>query len=134
MLVCKGCPNIFEKRKRGGNLYCSRLCGKTFNMKKHIKLRSNNNENKRINRDKYYKLTYGISQEDKFKLLEQQNNKCKICKNTEENLKNWHVDHCHSTKQIRGILCSKCNQGLGLFKDDINLLQSAIRYLNENNI
>lgn len=39
------------------------------------------------------------------------------------------VDHCHVTGVIRGIICHHCNVGLGMFKDDIDLLKSAIRYL-----
>ena len=40
------------------------------------------------------------------------------------------IDHCHSTGKIRGLLCDRCNHGLGHFKDDINLLIKAIEYLN----
>lgn len=44
-----------------------------------------------------------------------------------------HLDHCHITGKIRGFLCSNCNTGLGLFKDNINLLESAIKYLRTHN-
>ena len=40
-----------------------------------------------------------------------------------------HVDHDHSTKMIRGILCAHCNTGLGLFGDSVERLQQAIRYI-----
>lgn len=39
------------------------------------------------------------------------------------------VDHCHVTGVIRGTICHHCNVGLGMFKDDIDLLKSAVRYL-----
>lgn len=39
------------------------------------------------------------------------------------------VDHCHDSKQIRGLLCHKCNTALGLFKDDLERLQAAMSYL-----
>ena len=46
------------------------------------------------------------------------------------------VDHCHTSNEVRGILCLKCNMALGNFKDSIENLQNAIKYLkgdkNEN--
>lgn len=50
---------------------------------------------------------------------------CAIC-GTDSNLC---VDHDHTTKKLRGILCKKCNVGLGMFKDDQELLSRAIEYL-----
>lgn len=71
---------------------------------------------------------------DKYNiLLKKQNNKCKICNLTEkENKKRFSIDHCHTSGFIRGLLCNKCNQGLGYFKDNIELLTNAIIYLNNN--
>lgn len=42
-----------------------------------------------------------------------------------------HVDHCHETKKVRGLLCHHCNTGLGQFKHDVALMQKAIRYLEQ---
>lgn len=50
---------------------------------------------------------------------------CAICGATESLC----VDHCHSTMIIRGVLCSRCNSGLGMFRDDPELLLTAIKYL-----
>jgi hypothetical protein len=47
-------------------------------------------------------------------------------------LKELAIDHCHKTGKIRGLLCKNCNQGLGQFKDNIDLLLSAAKYLYEN--
>jgi hypothetical protein len=64
-------------------------------------------------------------------LLSAQGNKCPICKKpyNEESRKTWHVDHCHKTGRIRGVLCFSCNAGLGNFKDNITALEEAIFYL-----
>lgn len=51
--------------------------------------------------------------------------KCDLCDNTE----NLHIDHCHSSGQVRGILCRLCNLSLGGFKDSVTLLAKAINYL-----
>lgn len=54
---------------------------------------------------------------------------CEICKTEFTTTKHKHVDHCHKTQQYRGMLCHKCNVGLGHFKDDPHLLMQAITYL-----
>jgi len=65
--------------------------------------------------------------------LEFQGHKCAICGDDLKSrpVKHTHADHCHETKMPRGVLCTQCNTGLGLFKDDIERLQKAIAYLNE---
>lgn len=80
---------------------------------------------------------YGISPEDFGRLLEKQDFKCAICggKNTvlKKNGNHVHslvVDHDHTpSKKIRGLLCGKCNRGLGYFKENPTLLSKAARYL-----
>jgi len=41
------------------------------------------------------------------------------------------VDHCHKTGKVRGLICNSCNIGLGVFKDNVEVLQRAIEYLKE---
>jgi len=80
------------------------------------------------------KRHYGLTKEEYEALLETQDHKCGIC-GAEETLEingktvRLSVDHCHETGAIRGLLCSKCNQGLGCFKDSEDLLKKAIQYL-----
>jgi len=42
-----------------------------------------------------------------------------------------HVDHCHTTGKVRGLLCFTCNSAIGKFKDNIDIIQSAIIYLKQ---
>jgi DNA repair exonuclease SbcCD ATPase subunit len=80
------------------------------------------------------KILYNLSVDDFNNLMIQQGNCCKICgKHRDTQAKRLHVDHDHITGKVRGLLCSACNQALGLFKDDIAVLKSAIKYLNEAN-
>jgi Recombination endonuclease VII len=79
------------------------------------------------NRDKYMKRRYGISRADYDALFERQGRVCAICrKPSKERLC---VDHCHVTGMIRGLLCRKCNFGLGSLCDDQRALVAALAYL-----
>ena len=63
-------------------------------------------------------------------ILEEQNHACAICGvNVEESATKFVMDHNHETNQVRGILCSNCNVGLGYFKDQPGRLGQAIKYL-----
>lgn len=70
---------------------------------------------------------YGVSPEDFQRMILVQKNTCGICKETFS--KTPHVDHCHKTGEIRGLLCSGCNLALGGFKDSPKRLKSALEYL-----
>jgi hypothetical protein len=81
------------------------------------------------------KKVYGFSLEKYEEQLKKQEGKCAICKTDSPqhgHIKRFSVDHCHSTGKIRGLLCSKCNKGIGFFNDDTKLLDQAIKYLQES--
>lgn len=80
-------------------------------------------------RDYYLRNRFGITLEVFEQMSVEQNHVCKICGSKELTYKNLNVDHCHETGKIRGLLCTSCNTALGLFKDNIQNLTSAIRYL-----
>lgn len=88
-------------------------------------------ERKRALRDQYYRRTFGISADDVDALLHQQGGGCAICGRRPERAASLHLDHCHGTGAIRGILCLSCNQGLGKFREDADLLDAAARHLRE---
>lgn len=75
---------------------------------------------------------YGLTEEQFNSMLISQGCRCKLCRELLSQ-RNTRVDHNHINGKIRGILCSKCNSGLGQFNDDIRCLTSAIKYLEENN-
>lgn len=77
-----------------------------------------------------------ISVDDYNKMHEEQNGLCAICQkeNTQKSRKEGDIcrlaiDHCHITGHVRALLCGSCNKGLGHFKDDIDLLLTAVTYL-----
>ncbi len=68
------------------------------------------------------------------KLFEKQGGVCAICKQPETStnrgrVKRLSVDHCHTTRKIRGLLCQLCNTGLGSFRDSSEWLVAASEYL-----
>lgn len=73
------------------------------------------------------KHKYGITLEERYQILSSQDYLCAICK-CELELAIPHLDHDKETGQLRGILCSRCNQGFGLFAESIEFLQAAIAY------
>ena len=78
------------------------------------------------------KTKYGITLEDYEIKLKEQNFKCAICPSTEygkKDAKRFAVDHSHESGKIRGLLCVNCNTLLGKAKDNIDILKSAINYL-----
>jgi hypothetical protein len=73
---------------------------------------------------------YGVTQEEYDLLFKKQKGCCKICGTKKPgHRKNFCVDHDHETGKVRGLLCSRCNFGIGLFDDDVGVLKKAIRYL-----
>lgn len=74
------------------------------------------------------KLRYGID-EDRFeRILRRQGGTCAICRSPRPK----HVDHCHDSSAVRGILCVNCNNGLGKFEDDVGIMERAILYLGDS--
>jgi len=77
--------------------------------------------------------SYGDGADKIYELLEvQQDGMCAICKNRPSLRSTWHrlvIDHDHKAKEIRALLCRKCNVGLGNFNDDAVLLSRALTYL-----
>ena len=83
-------------------------------------------------REEDMKGKYGMTLDDYDRMLKSQNNKCAICNNTStgrKGTKYFAVDHCHTSRKVRGLLCHSCNVAIGYMKDDVELLDKAIDYL-----
>lgn len=82
-------------------------------------------------RETKYKMKYGLTLEQFDKMREEQDYRCYICSSheVENRHKVLYIDHDHDTGEVRKLLCSKCNQGLGLFNDSSGLLAKAAKYL-----
>jgi len=74
------------------------------------------------------KAKYGVSPEDYERMLLDQGGGCAICGDPPGE-RQLHVDHSHKDLTVRGILCARCNCGLGMFRNRTDLLGIAIRYL-----
>lgn len=153
--VCSKCQiekdlNFFMKDKstKSGYTYDCKECRKIKDTKwrkdNPDKIKKKNSERKDERRDFYQsergvsssrrthlKMKYGIELETYEKMYQEQNQLCLICQQPEQRTRNTFlaVDHCHETNVVRGLLCSHCNRALGLFRDSVKILQSAINYL-----
>jgi len=72
---------------------------------------------------------YNISADEYDALEAAQLGVCAICHLPQVAGRRLSVDHDHETGRVRGLLCSTCNSGLGMFKDDPRLLKLAFHYL-----
>ena len=89
---------------------------------------------KRTGHADHIQYKFGMSELEFEMMLKAQDNKCAICGTTDPS-NNWAkflvIDHCHKTNRVRGLLCAKCNRGLGYFEDDPQTLRKAADYLGE---
>lgn len=79
-------------------------------------------------RDARYKKLFGITLADYNAMFAAQGGKCAICRK-ESTKRHLSVDHDHVTGAVRSLLCAGCNQALGLFRDDPDILVAATQYL-----
>lgn len=82
-------------------------------------------------RDENLRYTHGITVDDYNRMLSSQGGVCAICKSNQWGGR-WNtpcVDHNHKSGKVRGLLCLMCNRGIGNFKDNPKILETAIRYL-----
>mgnify|MGYP007071567809 CR=1 FL=1 len=107
------------------------ICKECEKTSQKVKNKTNPARLKMINRRSKLKRAFGITLEQYAEMLQAQGNCCAICKTKKPGGKDnvFHVDHCHLSGHIRGLLCHFCNVGLGHFKEEPKLLNKAMGYL-----
>ena len=78
------------------------------------------------------KKTYNLTPDEYDDMVSSQGGRCAICRTDDPQsarTKPWNVDHDHDTDKVRGLLCGPCNFGLGAFKDNVDVMAEAIRYV-----
>ena len=132
--ICTGCNKSkklseFSEQhngKFGRNAKCKDCKNKLANIF-YYKNRNKILERQRETRRKLWRYKkYGVSDEEYKKMYKLQGGRCAICKLKFDILC---LDHSHSTNKNRGLLCRKCNWGLGYFNDNINSIKNALKYL-----
>lgn len=131
-IVCKRCKTprdpldfYFSSTSSTGRRGVCKFCDR-----KRSKLR------KLSNRKSWLQSCFGLTEHEFDSLLREQNEQCRICdvtltkfKSESGKSKTAHVDHCHTTGKVRGLLCGKCNSAIGYLQDDPKLLRKAAEYL-----
>lgn len=120
-MICTKCKEDKEETEFYKNLPQCKECHK-LNMKKQY--RKNKEHYKAKGRRAMIKKDYGITQEEYNECMAT-SDCCQICGVTETLC----YDHDHTTMKFRGVICKKCNKGLGLLGDDIEGLERALAYL-----
>ena len=135
MRVCNICginkPITEYYEHRGGRSspgYRIKTCKKCHATKSKAWVTANPEKTKQYRRRAKLKDKYGISIEMYDSMFEQQKGVCALC-NKPHKRRPLNVDHCHQTGKIRGLLCDKCNMGIGLFDDNPALLEKVKDYL-----
>lgn len=118
---CRTCGAHFKKKKRA-DAFCSDAC------------RAQGKSNVTPYSDIHRLRRYGITEDQYKNLIARSGGFCEICGVPEVHAPKGrlHIDHDHSTGEVRGLLCQRCNHGLGHFKDSEALLSRASEYLSRS--
>jgi hypothetical protein len=152
---CRVCLTVFRVSKPGYHVFCSATCREQDSQKKKEEARNrekpiikNNcnvcNQQFLASRKLKYCSSgckrcvttyaarlkqYGISSEQHMEMIKRADEACEICAFKPSDPLKLNIDHDHKTGRVRGVLCGRCNSGLGQFLDNEDRLMSAIKYL-----
>jgi hypothetical protein len=141
MKICSDCGlekdfSEFNQIKSGSRkTILRRMCKLCYNSRQSVykkqRLANMDPQTRQRNNIRHSAKYIGLDPEVILAHFDSHSGRCDIC-NEKELAKNGrlHIDHCHKTGTFRGLLCAKCNTGLGLFRDNPDLLIAAINYLN----
>lgn len=128
---CKNYRNKNKDKISVYNKYYKTKHSRTIKQK-YKKWKNNNKDKIKIyDRNKWLKIKFRINHKIYLKMLNMQNNVCFICNNENKN-RFLCIDHNHATNKIRKLLCTSCNAGLGNFKENIDIMYKAIKYLKDH--
>lgn len=129
---CKATKSLsdFDRHRYSRDGYKSecKLCRKAYNHRKYHAVKHTPKQ-KRINLRVHLKARYGLTIEQFEGLAAAQGGRCAICRKLPPKGKRLHIDHCHETNRIRGLLCIHCNRALGSLGDNPEGVMRAVRYL-----
>jgi hypothetical protein len=112
---------IHKKNGRRANAYCAKChkenCKKRYYSKTILLRRASRAS------------IYGLTSQQYLDMYNNQNGKCAICQKSPITKRGLHIDHCHKSGVVRGLLCHGCNIGIGNFMHDVKLMNKAIKYL-----
>lgn len=124
--VCTECFGEFEGPSRGAIPQRCPRCTKEWNRVRY-KVSANRPE---TSRRRHLLVKYGISVSDWDEMFDRQGGRCAICQLPEEEVGGrLHVDHCHTTGSVRGLLCQGCNTGIGKLREDPGIIRNAAAYV-----
>lgn len=140
--VCTGCKIMkpitdfgYRTISKDGRAYKCKVCLAAYDKARHIGDRKAKamaraaawgKKNKHKRRFIRLRHAYGITEREYNERYAAQNRRCQICLTPQEKLC---VDHCHTTKSIRGLLCNHCNAAIGHMRDAPDRLRAAAIYL-----
>jgi len=89
------------------------------------------NRDKRLKklREIHLRNKFGLTPDEYDRILDAQDGACALCECAPTPGISLHVDHDHGTGEVRGLLCVRCNNALGLLREDPDLLKRAARYV-----
>lgn len=120
----------FYNSHTSGKRYGKHQCKVCERSRSQTRYRKNAKRMKETRYGKTIQRLYGITQSEYDDRWIAQNGLCPVCHQKPND--KLHIDHCHKTGKVRGLLCRKCNLGLGYFEDDILRLENAIKYLQKH--